>query len=78
MWRSITFLKFLVCVLQAGLKLIQRDPNVFKCYDSPWDTRYHSESGASLALLNAKYNIDTLMLRYQGIDWRKVKGRSTS
>ena len=26
--------------------------------------------GSSAAILNAGYNIDSLMLRYQGVDWR--------
>ena len=35
-----------------------------------WDTIWYSELGSSLVLLNKGYNIDSLMLRYQGIDWR--------
>ena len=31
---------------------------------------WHSELGASLAVLNAGFNIDSLMLRYAGVDWR--------
>ena len=35
-----------------------------------WDTIYHSEVGASRAILNAGYTLDALMLRYKGVDWR--------
>ena len=41
------------------------DPAVFQCYDNIHDTIWHSELGASLAILNAGYNLDSLMLRYQ-------------
>ena len=41
------------------------DPAVFRCYDSIHDTIWHSELGASLAILDAGYNLDSLMLRYQ-------------
>lgn len=47
-----------------------RDRHVFACHRDRWDTIYYSELGSSLAILNAGYNLDCLMLRYQGIDWR--------
>eukprot|EP01025_Chloroclados_australasicus_P029266 TRINITY_DN2918_c0_g1_i12.p2 TRINITY_DN2918_c0_g1~~TRINITY_DN2918_c0_g1_i12.p2 ORF type:complete len:195 (-),score=19.75 TRINITY_DN2918_c0_g1_i12:1599-2183(-) len=31
---------------------------------------FYSELGASLAILQAGYNIDSFMMRYQGVDWR--------
>ena len=37
---------------------------------SMWDTIYHSEVGASRAVLNAGYTLDSLMLRYKNVDWR--------
>ena len=46
------------------------DPGVFECYSSIHETVWHSELGASLAVLNAGFNIDSLMMRYKGIDWR--------
>jgi hypothetical protein len=30
----------------------------------------YAEMGSSAAILSAGYNIDSLMLRYQGVDWR--------
>lgn len=50
-----------------------KEGSVFKCYASPWDTRYYSDSGASLAMLRAGYNLDTLLTRYQGVDWWSQK-----
>ena len=35
-----------------------------------WDTIYHSEVGASKAVLDAGYTLDSLMLRYKNVDWR--------
>ncbi|KAK9787128.1 hypothetical protein WJX73_004056 [Symbiochloris irregularis] len=55
---------------QVGLKILQSAQNVFKCYEEMWDTIYYSEVGSSLAILNAGYTIDSLMLRYKGLDWR--------
>ena len=40
-----------------------------QCYGSPFDAKYHSESGASRAVLEAGKNIDSLMLRYGRVDW---------
>jgi translation initiation factor eIF-2B subunit epsilon len=59
------------CVLlQAGLQVLIQDKRVFACHRDRWDTIYHSELGSSLAILNAGFNIDCLMMRYQGVDWR--------
>ena len=55
---------------QVGLKILLDDENVFACYNSIHDTVFHAELGSSLAILNAGYTIDTLMLKYQGADWR--------
>ena len=55
---------------QAGWELLAADEAVLRCYNNSWDARYYSDSGAGLALLNAGYNLDSLMLRYQGVDWR--------
>ncbi|KAL3154058.1 hypothetical protein ABBQ32_013603 [Trebouxia sp. C0010 RCD-2024] len=55
---------------QVGLQILQSDGNVFACFEDLHDTIYHAELGSSLAVLKAGYNIDSLMLRYQGVDWR--------
>lgn len=56
-------------LLQAGWALLASDPGVFKCHASPWDARYHSEAGSVAALLRAGHAVDSLQLRYQGVDW---------
>ena len=55
---------------QIGLKVLLKDDRVFKCHTNRWDTIYYSEIGASAAILDAGFNLDCLMVRYQGIDWR--------
>ncbi len=45
------------------------DGLVFKCYESLYDTVSHSELGASAAILKAGYSIDSLMLKYKGVNW---------
>ena len=55
---------------QIGLEVLQRDGQVFACYENLHDTIYYAELGSSLAVLKAGYNIDSLMKRYQGVDWR--------
>lgn len=59
--------------LQAGWELLAKDGSVFKCYSNPWDARYYSDSGASLLVLKAGHNLDTLLVRYQGVDWWSQK-----
>ncbi|DBB06321.1 TPA: hypothetical protein ACH3X1_011892 [Trebouxia sp. C0004] len=55
---------------QIGLQVLQQDGQVFACFDNLHDTIYFAELGSSLAVLKAGYNIDSLMMRYQGVDWR--------
>ena len=55
---------------QIGLAVLQQAGEVFTCYEDLHDTIYYAELGSSLAILNAGYNIDSLMMRYQGVDWR--------
>ena len=43
---------------------------IFHCWSSLAETVIHSELGASAALFVAGHNIDCLMLRYQGVNWR--------
>ena len=52
------------------LTILLDDEKVFACYNSIHDTVFHAELGSSLAILNMGYTIDTLMLKYQGADWR--------
>lgn len=57
-------------MLQEGLRVLRADPRVFHCHNSRWNTIYYSELGASHAILRAGYTIDSLMTKYQGVDWR--------
>ena len=60
-----------LCVLQqVGLKVLQDDGRVLACYEDMSDVIFHAELGASAAILDQGYTIDSLMLRYQGTDWR--------
>lgn len=52
-----------------GLDIWLSDGNVLKCWRSMWDVIWHGELGSSLAILNAGYGLDSLMLRYQGVNW---------
>jgi hypothetical protein len=55
---------------QVGLAVLIEDGNIFKCHDTVADAVFHAELGSSLAIFNAGYTIDSLMLRYTGVDWR--------
>ena len=52
-------------------QVLRADPQVFHCHGSLSETIWHSELGASAAVLAAGYNLDSLMLKYQGVDWRR-------
>ena len=52
-----------------GWRLLSSDPTIMQCFDSRWDTKYYSDVGAGLAMLHAGHNIDSLLTRYQGVDW---------
>jgi hypothetical protein len=55
---------YVVATDQVGLSILLKDEEVFQCHDNMWDTIYHSELGSSSAVLNAGYNIDSLMVRF--------------
>ena len=59
----------LLTTLQEGLRVLKDDGLVFQCYTSLHDTVWNSELGSSLAIFNAGFTIDSLMLKYQGVDW---------
>ncbi len=56
----------------VGLDLMLR-ANVFSCYDTISDTVFHAELGSSKAILDAGYEIDSFMARYQGVKWSDKK-----
>eukprot|EP00884_Botryococcus_braunii_P023615 jgi/Botrbrau1/9938/Bobra.0012s0035.1 len=55
---------------EVGLEVLRRDGNVTACHSDRWDAIWHYELGAALAILSAGYNIQSLLQRYQGVDWR--------
>lgn len=55
--------------LQFGLDLMHKNGSVLKCHSAPWEDEYYSQLGASRAILDAGYNLDSFMLRYRGVDW---------
>lgn len=61
---------YVVAMDQDGYRAMRAAGTVFECHHSIWDTIYHAELGSSLAVLEAGHNIDSLMLRYHGVDWR--------
>ena len=40
------------------------------CHGPFYETIWHSEIGASAAILDNGYNLDCLLVKYQGVDWR--------
>lgn len=48
-----------------GLGVLRASGNVLHCLDDKHETILTSEMGASAAVLQAGYNIDSLMIRYQ-------------
>lgn len=49
---------------QEALKIIRRDAEITQCYWDRWDSVWHAEMGATAAILNAGYNIDSFIHRY--------------
>ena len=46
---------------------------MFRCHENIADAVYHAELGSSAAILDAGYTIDSLMLRYRGVDWSDAR-----
>ncbi|PNW75479.1 hypothetical protein CHLRE_12g528300v5 [Chlamydomonas reinhardtii] len=61
---------YVVATDQVGLQVLLDDGRVFHCHNTRWNTIYYSELGSSTAVLHAGYNLDCLMTKYQGLDWR--------
>lgn len=60
---------YLLATDTVGLGVLQKE-NVFRCYKRYTEVIYFGEVGASLAILQAGYNIHSAMLRYKEVDWR--------
>ena len=70
-WRGVPFIisHAWATDYDALTKLISQK-GVFRCHKNKWDTKYYSDAGASLTIFQSGWTIDSLMSRYQGVDWR--------
>lgn len=73
-WRGNPYVKSHAWATDAeGLARMVAQQGIFRCHKNRWDTRYHSDAGASLAMFKSGWTIDTLMSRYQGVDWKNTE-----
>eukprot|EP01025_Chloroclados_australasicus_P047486 TRINITY_DN532_c0_g2_i1.p1 TRINITY_DN532_c0_g2~~TRINITY_DN532_c0_g2_i1.p1 ORF type:complete len:419 (-),score=10.73 TRINITY_DN532_c0_g2_i1:1857-3113(-) len=61
---------FLLIMKFKTLEILLHDPYIFQCHTKLAAAIHYGEFGSSLAILNAGYNIASLQLRYEGVDWR--------
>ena len=64
---------YAVATDKVGLELLQGNSTIFTCYEAMEDVVFFSERGISETILNAGYSIDSLMSRYQGINWQSAR-----
>lgn len=64
---------YLVATDHTGLNLMMKTGRVFACHKNRWDAIFYSELGSSWAILQGGYNLGSLMIRYQGVDWRNKR-----
>ena len=50
--------------------MLMDSQHVFECHADLRHAIYHAELGSARAIFQAGYTIDSLMLRYQGVNWR--------
>lgn len=55
----------------VGLDLIRKNSTVLACYNTMQDVVFYGERGITETILNAGYGLDSLMARYQGMDWSR-------
>jgi hypothetical protein len=58
-----------------GLNLLLKHGTIFKCHDSKKETIKNGEIGASQIILNSGFGIDSLMKKYQGMDFRLYENK---
>lgn len=63
---------YLLATDRIGLQIL-KNANVFHCYRRYTEVIYFGEVGASLAILEAGYNIHSSMIRYKNVDWRVLQ-----
>lgn len=66
---------YAVATDQRGLQVIKEHGTVLACHKEMKETVVQSEMGMSRAIIEAGFNLDSLMLRYQGIDWRDKRAK---
>ena len=70
-WRGNPYVKSHAWATDAeGFARLMAQRGVFRCHKNKWDNRYHSDAGAALTIFRSGWTIDSLMSRYQGVDWR--------
>ena len=57
-------------VIQVGLRTLRDSGYVLRCHKDRFEAVYYGEIGASLAMFEAGYTIDSFLTRYQGVNWR--------
>lgn len=60
---------FLIATDMVGLEVLRQE-GALKCYRTQADAVKYAELGASEAMFKHGYSIDSLMLKYDGVDWR--------
>ena len=55
------------------MQILKDTELVFHCHTTWEDAVLHAELASSKAILDAGYNIGSLMIRYQGVDFRDQK-----
>lgn len=67
---------YVVATDADGMAILNASESVFRCYLKFHDVIMHSEIGASLAMYQAGYSIDSLMLRYKDVNWRQESSKN--
>jgi hypothetical protein len=53
-----------------GLNLLLNKSTIFACHGTKWDAIYNAEISATQIILKSGFGIDSLMLKYRGVDFR--------
>ena len=56
---------YVLAMDQAALSVLVKEGQVMQCHFDRWDAVYFGELGSSLAILNAGYNIDSFVVRWE-------------
>ncbi|KAL0029714.1 hypothetical protein WJX79_004145 [Trebouxia sp. C0005] len=61
---------YVMAMDRETIEIFREEGQVFKCHKDRWDAIFYGELGSSLAILDQGFNIDSLLPRYQNVDWR--------